>query len=99
MDTYLFIIFLAILFMVISIGIFTRIVRGSASADEFLVRGTVHPYENINSLRVKYFLPWVTPNVSTLPVIARGAFLVARVSAWIAVLVLVSLFITGIVNV
>lgn len=98
MDIYLFVIFLAILLMVISVGIFTRAVRHSELADEFLARGTSYPYENVNSLDVKYFLPWIAPDVSTLPVIARGAFLVARISAWVAVLVLVGFFITAIAN-
>ena len=75
-------------------------VPSSSSAHSALFSaGTIHPYNLMVSLRVKFFLPWVPlPDFSGCGSFAWAALALSRLGAYVALFALIGLVFVGLVH-
>ncbi len=99
-DVYLIIAFLGIGLSVVFIGLLrSRIPRESATYKQLFLTGSVYPYTEFDSLNLKFFLPWIdAPDLSQFGSSASKLFFLARVSAWLGAIAVLTLVLTGLLR-
>ena len=77
-----------ILIAVIAGAVLVRAVPlGAPAHDALFTLGTFEPYNKVPSLRLRFLMPWVAaPSFDGCRPFALPAFVVSRVSAWLALM-------------